>query len=235
MSRGAAYKWLSEALKLSSEKCHIGQFSVEQCKQTIQFLKGEVPNMAQPAMANPSTKVVTGKVRFSYPNVFQPRAVAEGQDAKYSVSLLIPKSDKATMSKIKAAMEAVKATCASLFGGKVPANLASPIHDGDAEKPHGGEYGPEAQGCWVLNASSKQKPGIVDADMNAILDSTEFYPGCYGRASINFFAYNKAGNRGIGCGLNNLQKTADGEPLSNRSRPEDDFEEYTDDEDDPLG
>jgi hypothetical protein len=187
--------------------------------------------MAQPA-TTPSTKVVTGTVRFSYANVFQPRAAAEGQDAKYSICLLIPKFDKTTMAKIKAAIDAVKATCAPLFGGKVPPNLRTPIHDGDGEKPQGGEYGDEAKGCWVLNCSSKQKPGVVDADLNPILDSTEFYSGCYGRASINFFAYNTAGNRGIGCGLNNLQKLDDGEPLSGRSRPEDDF---GDDDDDPLG
>lgn len=179
-----------------------------------------------------STKVVTGKVRFSYANVFQPRAVADGQEPKYSVTLLIPKSDKATMAKIKAAIDNVKATCASVFGGKVPANLRTPIHDGDGEKPQGGAYGPEAKGCWVLNCSSKQKPGLVDADCQPILDSTEFYSGCYGRASINFFAYNQAGNRGIGCGLNNLQKLADGEPLGGRTRPEDDFgDEYAEEDD----
>lgn len=178
------------------------------------------------------TKVVTGKIRFSYVNVFQPRAVAEGQDAKYSVCLLIPKSDKATMAKIKSAIDAVKATSGPVFGGKVPDNLRVSIHDGNGTKTQGGEYGPEAQDCWVLNASSKQKPGIVDENVQPILDSTAFYSGCYGRASINFFAYNRAGNRGIGCGLNHLQKLSDGEPLSGRGRAEDDFGDGSETEDD---
>lgn len=189
-----------------------------------------------------STKVVTGKVRFSYLNVFQPRAITEGQEPKYSVCLLIPKSDKKTLAAIKAAIDAARLNSANLFNGKVPAQLKSPLHDGDGVKPNTGEpYGPECAGCYVLNASSKQKPGIVDANVQPILDSTELYSGCYGRASINFFAYNTSGNRGIGCGLNNLQKLTDGEPLGGRTNPEDDFggdiDEYDEDSapwEDPL-
>jgi hypothetical protein len=96
--------------------------------------------------------------------------------------------------------------------------------------PNGGEYGDECKGHYVLNASSKNKPGVVDAALQPIIEPTEFYSGCYGRASLNFFAYNQAGNRGIGCGLNNLQKLADGEPLGGKSRPEDDFSDEADDD-----
>lgn len=190
----------------------------------------------------PSTKVVTGKVRFSYLNVFQPRVISEDQDPKYSVCLLIPKSDKQTLTAIKNAMEAARLGSAKIFGGKIPPQLKSPLHDGDGPMPNGGEYGDECKGHYVLNASSKLKPGIVDINRQEIIDPTELYSGCYGRASINFFAYNRAGNRGIGCGLNHLQKLADGEPLGGRSRAEDDFcDDFYDDtgmpwdDNDPLG
>lgn len=168
-----------------------------------------------------ATKVITGKdTRFSYAHVFRPHAISDGQEPKYSVCLLIPKEDKTTIAKIKRAIEAAKEAGKSKWGGKIPANLKMPLRDGDEEKPDQEEYA----GCYFINANANQKPGIVDAGLNEIIDSSEFYSGCYGRASINFFAYNAAGNRGIGCGLNNLQKLRDGEPLSGRTRPEDDFE-----------
>jgi len=195
-------------------------------------LKGDLIDMA---ITNKDTKVVTGKVRLSYCNLFQPRAVEDGQEPKYSCTILIPKSDKATIQKIKTAIEAAKqAGISSVFGGKLPPNLKTPIHDGDGEKPNGGEYGEECKGHYVINASSKQKPGIVDKNLNEIIDSTEVYSGCYARVSINFYAFNKSGNKGIACGLNNVQKIADGDYLGGRSRPEDDFEPIYDDEDNGL-
>jgi len=195
-------------------------------------LKGDLIDMA---ITNKDTKVVTGKVRLSYCNLFQPRAVEDGQEPKYSCTILIPKSDKVTIQKIKAAIEAAKqAGISSVFGGKLPPNLKTPIHDGDGEKPNGGEYGEECKGHYVINASSKQKPGIVDKNLNEIIDSTEVYSGCYARVSINFYAFNKSGNKGIACGLNNVQKLADGDYLGGRSRPEDDFDPVDDDEDDGM-
>lgn len=182
--------------------------------------------MAIKAKAN-NTKVVTGKVRFSYANVFQPRAISEGQEPKYSVCVMIPKSDKDTIEKIKAAIEAAKQEGASLWGGKIPANLKLPLRDGDTERPDQ----PEFAGHYFLNASTKQKPGVVDKQLNPILDATEFYSGCYGRVSLNFFPFNQAGNKGVGCGLQNIQKLEDGEPLGGRTRPEDDFEALEDDDD----
>jgi len=167
-----------------------------------------------------ATKVVTGKVRFSYCHVFEPHAVEEGQEPKYSVSILIPKTDTATLGKIEKAIEAAKQQGLSLWGGKAPANLKLPLRDGDVDRPDDEAY----KGHWFINATSKTKPGVVDAQLNPILDTTEFYSGCYGRASINFYPFNKAGNKGIAAGLNNLQKLADGDFLGGRSRPEDDFE-----------
>lgn len=180
--------------------------------------------MAQPAKQL-NTKVVTGKVRFSYANVHQPRGF-DGQEAKYSICLLIPKRDTKTVAAINAAIEAAKEVGRDKWGGKIPPNLRTPLRDGDVEKDQ-----PEFRGHYFINASSKFKPGIVDRNRDPLLDPTEFYSGCYGRASINFYAYNFAGNRGIAAGLNNLQKLADGEPLGGRTRAEDEFDEWNEDDD----
>jgi len=180
---------------------------------------------------NQTTKVVTGKVRLSYAHLFKPTAIAEGQDPKYSVCVLIPKSDKATLQKIKAAVDAAKQQGASKWGGKIPANLKTPLRDGDEERPDQDEY----KGMYFLNASSKQAPGIVDKQCNPILDSTEVYSGCYGRVSMNFYPFAQAGNKGIACGLNHVQKIADGDYLGGRSRAEDDFEAMEEEGDDFLG
>jgi hypothetical protein len=175
-----------------------------------------------------STKVVTGKVRFSYLHVFEPTAVEEGQEKKYSVSLIIPKSDKPLLNKIKAAIEAAKEQGkTSKFGGKVPTNLKTPLRDGDVDRPDDEVYA----NSYFINANCKTKPGLVDKDLNPILDQADLYSGCYGRASITFYPFNTSGNKGIAAGLNNLQKLAEGEPLGGRSRAEDDFGEASEDDD----
>lgn len=179
---------------------------------------------------NQATKVVTGEVRFSYLHVFEPHAVDENQEKKYSVSLLIPKSDTTTLNKIKKAVEAAKIAGKSQWGGKIPPNLKMPLRDGDTDRPDQEEY----KGHYFVNANSTFKPGVVDAQLNEIIDSTELYSGCYGRASVNFYPYNVSGNRGIACGLNNIQKLRDGETLGGRSRAEDDFD-VVEVEDEDLG
>lgn len=176
-------------------------------------------------MENKPTKVITGKVRFSYANVWEPKSI-NGGDEKYSVSLIIPKLDKETIAKINAAVEAAKKEGISKFGGKIPANLKLPLRDGDLDRPDDEAYA----NSYFVNANSTTKPNIVDKNVQPILDSTEFYSGCYGRASIVFYAFNSNGNKGIACGLQNLQKLADGEPLGGRSRAEDDFGVTEDDD-----
>ena len=171
-----------------------------------------------------STKVITGKVRFSYVNVWEPMSV-NGSDPKYSVSLIIPTSDKETLKKIKAAIEIAKKEGLAKLGGKIPTNLKTPLRDGDTDRPDDEAYADS----YFVNANSFIKPGIVDKNVQPILDQTELYSGCYGRASIIFYAYNVNGNRGIACGLQNLQKLEDGELLGGRSKPEDDFESLVDD------
>lgn len=165
------------------------------------------------------TKVITGKVRFSYAHVFEPSAAMEGQEKKYSVSLVIPKSDKKTIGKIKEAIEAALLEGAAKFGGKIPKVYKNPLRDGDDERPDDEAY----ENSMFINANSPRKPGIVDENLDAIIDKDDFYSGCYGRASVNFYAFNVSGNKGIACGLNNLQKLEDGERLSGGSSAEDDF------------
>lgn len=165
------------------------------------------------------SKVVTGKVRFSYVNIFNARSINGGEE-KYSICLLIPKDDKVTLAKINAAVEeAIEEGISSKWNGKKPANLKLPLRDGDVERET-----PECVGMYFLNANSKQRPGIVDRDLCEILDADEVYSGCYGRASINFYPYNANGNRGVGVGLNNVQKLSEGERLGgNKASAESDF------------
>ncbi|MBQ3138065.1 MAG: DUF2815 family protein [Ruminococcus sp.] len=182
-------------------------------------------------MKNP-TKVITGpKTRWSYANVWEAKAINDGKP-KFSVSLIIPKSDTVTVQKIKAAIQAAYDEGQSKLKGNgksVPplAAIKTPLRDGDIERPDDEAY----HNAFFINANSTTAPQIVDADRQHIIDHSEVYSGVYGRASINFYAFNSNGNKGIACGLGNLQKIADGEPLGGRSSAEDDF---ADDEDDDF-
>ena len=178
------------------------------------------------AKFNNPTKVITGvNTRWSYVNAWEPKSI-NGGAPKYSVSLIIPKSDTKTLEKIRAAIQAAYEEGQSKLKGNgrsVPAlsALKTPLRDGDAERPDDEAYADS----YFVNANSGPAPGIVDADRNPILERSEVYSGVYGRASINFYAFNSNGNKGIACGLNNLQKIRDGEPLGGKSRAEDDFAE----------
>lgn len=173
-----------------------------------------------------ATKVITTKVRFSYVHVFEPQAIDEGSPKKYSVSIIIPKSDKKLLAKIKTAIDNAAEAGKVKLGGKIPANLKTPLRDGDLER----EDDPIYENCMFIGATSQSKPGVVDKDLNPIIDRDEFYSGCYGRASINFYAFNASGNKGIAAGLNNLQKLEDGERLSGGSTAEEDFGSDSDDD-----
>ena len=180
------------------------------------------------------TKVITGpRTRWSYANVWEPKSI-NGGTPKYSVSLIIPKSDTKTIAKIQAAIEAAyKEGEAKLKGnGKsVPALsvLKTPLRDGDAERPDDEAY----KNAYFVNANATSAPGIVDADRNPVLTRSEVYSGVYGRASINLYAFNSNGNKGIACGLNNLQLIRPGEPLGGKASADADF--ATDDDEDFLG
>ena len=173
---------------------------------------------------NNPLKVITGPdTRWSYANVWEAKSI-NGGTPKYSVSLIIPKTDTRTVARVKAAIEAAyREGEAKLKGnGKsVPpfSAIKTPLRDGDIERPNDPAY----TNAYFINANATTAPGIVDADRNAIISRSEVYSGVYGRASINFYAFNSNGNKGIACGLNNLQKVRDGEPLGGKAKAEDDF------------
>lgn len=164
-------------------------------------------------------KVITGtKTRWNYANVWEPKSI-NGSTPRYSVSLLIPKDDKETVRKIKAAIQAAYEEGAGKLKGtseSVPplAAIKNPLRDGDVERPDDPDY----VGHYFVNANSTSAPGIVDASRQPIIDHSEVYSGVYGRASIGFYAFNTNGNKGIACSLNNLQKMSDGEPLGGHIR-----------------
>lgn len=180
-------------------------------------------NNANKVNSNP-LKVITGPdTRWSYANVWEAKSI-NGGTPKFSVSLIIPKSDTRTVAKVKDAIAAAYHEGEAKLKGSgktVPplSTIKTPMRDGDAERPDDPAYA----NAYFINANSPNAPGIVDADRQPVLDRSEVYSGVYGRASINFYAFNSNGNRGIACGLNNLQKIRDGEPLGGKSRAEDDF------------
>ena len=166
-----------------------------------------------------SIKVVVGEVRFSYAHVWEPYQSEGDKEAKYSTCILIPKSNKEAIEKIKKAIKEAAKEGVTKFGGKIPKDLKLPLRDGDEERDDDENY----KNCYFLNANCKTAPGVIDRRKQPILDTREFYSGCYGYVSISFYAFNRAGNKGIACGLNNVMKTRDGELLGGRSRAEDDF------------
>ena len=179
---------------------------------------------------NSKTKVVTGTVRLSYANVWEPKSINGGAE-KYSVSLIIPKSDKKTIDAINAAIDAAIEEGLAKFGGKKPnkAAIKIPLRDGDTERDD------EAyKNSYFINANSQTEPQIVDQNVNPIMNRGEVYSGVYARVSINFYAFNSNGNKGVACGLGNIQKVRDGQPLGSRSTAEDDFAALLDAEDDFL-
>ena len=180
---------------------------------------------------NPCMVVTGPNTRWSYVNVWDPKSI-NGGAPKYSISLIIPKTDTETIRKIRDAIKAAYEEGQNKLrgSGKTPPDLESlklPLRDGDKERKGDDAY----KNAYFVNANSTTKPGVVDADRQPILDTSELYSGIIGRASINFYAFNSNGNRGIACGLNNIQKLADGTPLGGHSRAEDDFADDDDDED----
>jgi len=181
-----------------------------------------------------ATQITTRKVRFSFCNIFTPRSI-DGGPAKYSVTLLIPKTDKATLGKIKQAIEAAKAVYIQRNAGKkLPASLKHTLHDGDGERPNGGEFGEECKGQYVITVSSKNPPVVVYADKTPLTDPQELFSGCYGRAIINFYVYDTQGNKGVSAGLNGIMKLYDGEPLGGGVVTDADWDDFEDDDDDDL-
>jgi len=176
-------------------------------------------------------KVITGRCRASYANLNEPKSINGGKP-KYSVSIIIPKSDADTIDRIQTAIEAAYQEGLGKLKGNgksVPPldTLKTPLRDGDSERPDDEAY----RDAFFINANSDTPPGVVDRDRNPILERREIYSGIYARFSLNFYAFNAGANRGIACGLNNVQKLSDGPPLGGKSKPEDDFSsDYEDDD-----
>lgn len=177
---------------------------------------------------NPTT-ITIGEVRLSYCNVFQPQPPFNNPtgEKKFSVTVLVPKSNPAAKAAIDAAINAaIEAGVSAKWGGVRPPVPAICVHDGDGPRPSDGQpFGAECKGCWVFTASCKadQPPFVVDQQVQKIINPTEVYSGCYANVNVTFYAYNQAGKKGIGCGLNGVQKARDGEPLANRVTAEEAF------------
>lgn len=175
---------------------------------------------------NNPTKVLTGECRLSYCNLNTPRAAQQGGEAKYSVTLLIPKTDLATKADIDAAINAAaNDAMTKLWNGVRPPQLRIPIYDGDGVRPNSGvPFGDECKGHWVMTAGTKNKPQVVGIDnINCELAPSDVYSGMYGRVTLNFYGYSNSGNRGVGCGLGNVLKTRDGKPLAGGASAAADF------------
>lgn len=167
----------------------------------------------------PKTKVVTGEVRLSYANLWEPTSMEEGQEKKYNTAILIPKKDKKTVADIKGAIEAASLIGKEKFGKSwIPAKLKPCLRDGDEEKPDDENY----VGHYFLNAKSKAQPIMVNRRGQHIVDKSEMYSGVYAYVSLNFFPYNNI-SIGVGAGLNNIMKSKDGEQFGGGSTPEEDF------------
>ena len=174
---------------------------------------------------NDPAKVLTGEVRLSYVHLIEPRSNKPGDDPKYSVTLLIPKTDFATKADIDASIQAAAQDAVSkVWNGAAPPQLRVPIYDGDGVRQSGEPFGEECRGHWVMTASTFNKPQVVGVqNINQDLPPREVYSGMYARVTIRFFGYSNSGNKGVGCGLGNVMKTRDGEPLSGNASAASDF------------
>ena len=179
-------------------------------------------------MANkPEQTITVGPARLSYAHLFKPYARDASEEPRYSTTLLIPKTDKETVDAINNAIDAAIEEGIAKFGGKKPnkAAIKIPLRDGDVERDD------EAyKGHYFINANSKTAPQIVDKSVKPIMDRGEVYSGCFARVSLNFFAFNSNGNKGVACGLGNIQKIKDGEPLGGKSSAADDFTTLAEDD-----
>lgn len=173
---------------------------------------------------NIATKCLTGEVRLSFVHLTRPYS-NKGGEPKYSCTLLVPKTDTATYNDLKSALNAAyEIGVSDKWKGSRPQLRYPVIYDGDGVRPSGEAFGDECKGHWVITASSMQQPQVVhQSNIRVQLAETDIYSGMYARVTLNFFPYDTSGSRGVGCGLGNVLKTKDGEPLSGRASAESDF------------
>jgi hypothetical protein len=177
------------------------------------------------------SNLVTGTkdlVRLSFVHVAEPQKNNDGTE-KYGVCIMIPKDKEALKSMFDEAINEAAVRDAAKWGGKVPKGLHLPIHDGDDVA----DERPEFADMWYLNATSRERPGVLDEEGNRMLDFTELYSGCWARVGLNFAGYSFQGNKGIGAYINNIQKMKDDTRLGgSRASAESDFGIEDDDDDD---
>ena len=181
------------------------------------------------------TKVWTGTVRLSYVHLFEKWSMNPEQEGRYSTAILIPKTDKETKRCVDEAIEVAISEARERGKLKKTGTVKTTLHDGDEDADL--EQNPEYVGHWYLTTSffsspSRQRPGIVDDQLNLITDPSEVYSGCYARVTMTAFAYSNSGNTGVSFGLANVQKLADGENLGGgAASPDSDFDALEDEDD----
>lgn len=176
------------------------------------------------------TKVVFGPCRLSYTHVFNKyNPDGDTADGKYMTNVLIPKGEKETIKALEDAIEAAKkAGIVSKWGGKEPKKLDMPLRDGNEKDDENYED------CLFVNAKSSTRPGIVDKNRVPTVDEEEVYSGVWAIISVSFFAYDKNGNKGVACGLNNIMKFKDDERFGGRVSAESDFADIDAEDDEDL-
>lgn len=177
-----------------------------------------------------STKVITGPVRLSYAHLLEPSSSFEGQEPKFSTVILIPKDDTETLDKIRAAQkQALEDGKNTKFNGKIPTGWKNTLRDGDTDADL--DKNPEYAGHYFMSvsAAASRRPGIVDEQLQPVMDPDQVYSGVYARVSINAFAFNRSGNRGVSFGLNNVMVLGRGERLAGGSTAEQDFADFAGD------
>ena len=159
--------------------------------------------------------------KLCFVHAFEPTSMDGNEaNAKYGVCVVIPKDDEASIAEIQKAIAAAKEVGKSkCWNGKIPSGLRTPLRDGDTDRPDD----PNFENCYFFNANSKRKPGILEPDKTPMTDETHLYSGCYAHVSVNFYPYSVSGNRGIGAGLNNIMKCAEGDSLAGAAPATADF------------
>lgn len=173
--------------------------------------------------------ITINNVRLSYCNLFQPKPPKDNPNGekKFGCVVLVPKTDTAAKAAIDAAIaQATDAGVSKVWGGIRPPQPNICVHDGDGPRPSDGmPYGEECKSMWVFAASAKadKPPFVVDGQVQKIIDPTQVYSGMWANVNVNFYAYNFSGKKGIGCGLNGVQKLRDDTPLSGQVTAEEAF------------
>ena len=168
-------------------------------------------------------------VRFSYATLFQPKPPFNNPtgDPKFSVTVLVPKTNVTAKALIDHAINAaLEEGVSTKWNGVMPPQPAISVHDGDGSRPSDGSaFGPECRGMWVFTATCKadRPPFVVDGQVQPIIDPTQVYSGMWGNVSVTFFPYTNSGKKGVGCGLNGVQKVRDDTPLGNTVTAQDAF------------